>query len=82
MLSYTFWLSREALDFFESQSASNRKRLRDAFKKIAERPDLCDREQNLGGFLISYKKIGEWVITYRVDAPVNRVMISDITKHQ
>ncbi len=82
MLPYAFWLSREALDFFESQSASNRKRLRDAFKKIADRPDNCDREQNLGGFLISYKKVGNWVITYRVDAPVKRVMIGDITNHQ
>jgi mRNA-degrading endonuclease RelE of RelBE toxin-antitoxin system len=77
-MSYAYWLSKDALKFLERLSARNRRRLIDGFERMAATPFECDYELNRKGFLTNFKRIGGWMIVYRVDVPVKCVMISDI----
>ncbi len=77
-MPYNFWLSQSAAQFIDQMSSRRRKKLLDECLKIAASPLSFDRQENQRGFLNYYKRSASWMILYRVDEPVEGVMILEI----
>jgi len=76
---YEYLINRRVLESFDAAEEEERSRLIAALNHLAAQPEQsCDfHERGESGEEIRCKWFGPWLVRYRVDSPVRKVIVVD-----
>ena len=82
MREYSFSTNSAVVEFFGAQTNRNREDLLRVFRQLSANPSIeeCWIQKTTSGRELYVKRLGRWLVTFWIDAPIWEVRIVDVRK--